>query len=79
MVPVPPAAFVPPVTVTPALFVADALVSAPPEIVELVPAAPEAVGAAALKKATDGCNQLAVVIIVGNCVRVKVGACAIRA
>ena len=62
---VPPAAFVPPVTVTPAASVAVALV--PPEMVELVPAAaPVAAGADALKKATDGCNQVAVEIMLGN-------------
>ena len=75
----PAAALVPPVTVTPAALVVVALVLAPPEIVSLAPTAPVAAGAEALKKATDGCNQVAVEIIAGNCVRVKVGACARRA
>jgi hypothetical protein len=73
------AALVPPVTVTPAALGTVALVPAPPEMVELVPAAPVAAGADALKKATDGCNQVAVEIMAGNCVRVKVGACTSRA
>ena len=65
--PVPPAALVPPVTVTPAAsVVVAALVPAAPEIVELVPDVPVAAGAGALKKATDGCNQVAVEIMVGN-------------
>ena len=70
---------VPPVTVTPAALVALALVPAPPEMVELVPAAPVAADADALKKATDGCNQVVVAIMAGNWVRVNVGACASRA
>jgi hypothetical protein len=55
------------VTVTPAAsVVVAALVPAAPEIVELVPDVPVAAGAGALKKATDGCNQVAVEIMVGN-------------
>ena len=74
----PAAALVPPVTVTPVASVV-ALVAAPPETVELVPAAPVADGPEALKKAVDGCNHVAVVIIAGNCERVNVGAWASRA
>ena len=55
------------------------MVLAAPEMVELVPAALVAAGADALKKATDGCNQVAVEIMAGNWVRVKVGACISRA
>ena len=77
--PVPPAALVPPATVTPAASVAVALVVAASEMVALVPAALVAAGADALKKATDGCNQVAVEIMAGNWVRVNVGACISRA